>query len=217
MTKQRITKRSGDDTTTSKQRQNDDQTTIVRRLNDILLFSSLLPLSCLGWSLRNAPGSPPSGVQIAGGPLRLNHDNPRPFHVTRNKTEAPAMDFSLFDKDGEEGTGAAKLRNQSLYQKFDPLVAAAQDADEDPTAAPAGGAAGYTEAEKDELVAQAVAQAEEEASIVQMETEELRKELEAEREQNSQLTAVMEEYSAEITKLMAAKVTSTFFPVNNRS
>eukprot|EP00729_Bicosta_minor_P002131 gene2131-27932_t len=120
-------------------------------------------------------------------------------------TEAPAMDFSLFDKEGgKEGTGAAKLRNQSLYQKFDPLVAAAQDA------APSSAAvSGYTEAEKDELVAQAVAQAEEEASIVQMETEEFRKELEAEREQNSQLTAVMEEYSAEITRLMAAKAVVT--------
>lgn len=115
------------------------------------------------------------------------------------------MDFSLFDKEGgKEGTGAAKLRNQSLYQKFDPLVAAAQDA------APSSAAvSGYTEAEKDELVAQAVAQAEEEASIVQMETEEFRKELEAEREQNSQLTAVMEEYSAEITRLMAAKAVVT--------
>lgn len=44
---------------------------------------------------------------------------------------------------------------------------------------------------------------------MQMETEEFRKELEAEREQNSQLTAVMEEYSAEITRLMAAKAVVT--------
>jgi len=58
------------------------------------------------------------------------------------------------------------------------------------------------EIEKDAAVRDAVAQAEEEALIVQMETEELRGQLTAEREQNQQLTAVMEEYSAEITRLM---------------
>eukprot|EP00040_Diaphanoeca_grandis_P008583 m.45734 g.45734 ORF g.45734 m.45734 type:complete len:322 (-) comp20044_c0_seq1:251-1216(-) len=58
------------------------------------------------------------------------------------------------------------------------------------------------EEEKDAAVREAVAQAEEEALIVQMETEELRGQLQVEREQNQQLTAVMEEYSTEITRLM---------------
>lgn len=43
----------------------------------------------------------------------------------------------------------------------------------------------------------------------QMETEDLRAQLAAEREQNAQMTAVMEEYSAEITKLMESKVTES--------
>ena len=38
-----------------------------------------------------------------------------------------------------------------------------------------------------------------------METEDLRSQLAAEREQNAQMTAVMEEYSTEITKLMESK------------
>jgi chromosome segregation ATPase len=116
------------------------------------------------------------------------------------------MDFSLFDKAGGKPSSAhaSKLRNQSLYVKFDPLV----DGPSAAAAQEAGGAGAYNEVQKDELVAQAVAQAEEEASIVQMESEELRKELEAEREQNAQLTAVMEEYSAEITRLMANKATA---------
>jgi hypothetical protein len=114
------------------------------------------------------------------------------------------MDFSLFDKAGGNPSAAqaSKLRNQSLYVKFDPLV------DGPGAAAEEGGGGGYNEAQKDQLVAQAVAQAEEEASIVQMESEELRKDLDTEREQNSQLTAVMEEYSAEITRLMANKATA---------
>lgn len=68
-----------------------------------------------------------------------------------------------------------------------------------------GGEKLYTEAEKAEAVREAMAQAEEEATIVQMETEELRAQLAQEREQNTQLTAVMEEYSAEITSLMKLK------------
>lgn len=67
----------------------------------------------------------------------------------------------------------------------------------------------YTQAEKDAAVAQAVGQAEEEAQIVQMETDDLRKQLAAEQEQNAQLTAVMEEYSAEIARLMKAKASDS--------
>lgn len=63
----------------------------------------------------------------------------------------------------------------------------------------------YTETDKDALVAQAVAQAEEEQAIVLMETEDLRKQLAFQVEQNSQLTACMDEYSKEITRLMDGK------------
>lgn len=77
-----------------------------------------------------------------------------------------------------------------------------------PTSAPSYSSTGdrvYTEAENQEAIHDAVSQAEEEAMIVQMETEDLRSQLAAEREQNAQMTAVMEEYSTEITKLMESK------------
>lgn len=41
-----------------------------------------------------------------------------------------------------------------------------------------------------------------------METEDLRRQLATEREQNTQMTAVMEEYSAEITNLMKSKTSA---------
>lgn len=63
----------------------------------------------------------------------------------------------------------------------------------------------YTEEDQAAAVREALAQAEEEATIVQMETEDLRQQLAVEREQNTQLTSVMEEYSAEITSLMKLK------------
>lgn len=68
-----------------------------------------------------------------------------------------------------------------------------------------GGGRTYTQAEHNAAVKEALAQSEEEAMIVQMETEELRQQLAVEREQNAQMTAVMEEYSAEITKLLESK------------
>lgn len=74
-----------------------------------------------------------------------------------------------------------------------------------PTAGNAAKGQLYTEDDKNEMISQAIAQAEEEAMIVQMETEQLRKDLAVEREQNAQLTAVMEEYSREIKNLMTAK------------
>jgi hypothetical protein len=54
--------------------------------------------------------------------------------------------------------------------------------------APSGGGRMYTEAEKIAAVREAMQQAEEEAAIVQMESEELRSQLAAEREQNAQVS-----------------------------
>merc|ERR1740117_1380804 len=100
-------------------------------------------------------------------------------------------------------TKVSKLRNQSLYAKFDPLVGNSPSPQTPvsaevrrqtlantmmneaggggklldlgspmgtPTPANAGKGQLYTEADKNEMISQAIAQAEEEAMIVQMET-----------------------------------------------
>eukprot|EP00039_Didymoeca_costata_P033078 m.40625 g.40625 ORF g.40625 m.40625 type:complete len:337 (-) comp9687_c0_seq1:82-1092(-) len=154
-----------------------------------------------------------------GTPSRIPTE-PQPF----------SLDLDQLGLASKKEGSKAKLRNQSLYIKFDPLVGSSPS----PPASPPknkelpitmaedlgnsnisskvptlqsndGKQAIYTEEQKNDLIAEAMAQAEEEAMIVQMETEELRKKLAAEHEQNLQLTAVMEEYSSEITRLMAAK------------
>jgi len=145
------------------------------------------------------------------------------------------IDLSSFGQSAADTTvGAQNLRMKSLYRKFDPLVDNPSPASTpgapgggqmslidraqkllqrktegaSPTSAPSYSSSGdrvYTEAENQEAIHDAVSQAEEEAMIVQMETEDLRSQLAAEREQNAQMTAVMEEYSTEITKLMESK------------
>jgi hypothetical protein len=81
------------------------------------------------------------------------------------------------------GGGVGGATTMSLKERAQALLSGG-------AAAPAlsGGGRMYTEAEKIAAVREAMQQAEEEAAIVQMESEELRSQLAAEREQNAQVS-----------------------------
>lgn len=72
-----------------------------------------------------------------------------------------------------------------------------------PRKGPEAGDRLYSEADVQQKIADALKQAHQEAMIVQMETEELQKKLEAEMQNNKEMTTVVEEYSRALSDMIA--------------
>lgn len=162
-----------------------------------------------------------AGQNMSSTKISLDEEFGTPSRIPAT---ADGIDLSVFDNNSRTAE-ASNLRAKSLYKKFDPLVDGADD--EDPKEqAPSSGMEQMSlidraqkllkrntdpnertisVTEHESLVKEALSQSEEEAMIVQMENDELRTKLAKEREQNAQMTSVMEEYSAEITKLMESR------------